>query len=139
MNKFSCYFKIGMNPKGGVYKIGKFINPLLDELSTFSYTKDIDLQFHFEIRVDTKEHQWGDEEGASKVKLFLKKELIGASITVKDEKINNQQDYFSYLNTYFNDALKLIIARLEKQKIKIDDEKLISDFNRLFKIHFKTI
>ncbi len=137
MNKFSRYIKEGLNTKRNIYGIEPFINPFFDKLSENTYTKDINLQFHFEIRIDTKDDQWGDEEGTSHIKLFLKKGFIGASITVKDEKINSQKDFFNFLKIYFNDALKLIILRLKKAKIEIYEDKLISDFNRYFDEYLK--
>ncbi|MBS9773703.1 MAG: hypothetical protein KGV59_00910 [Tenacibaculum sp.] len=137
MNKFSRYIKEGMRAKNSkIYKMEPLINPFFDKLSQNTYTKNLDLQFHFEIRIDTKNDEWGDEEGASNVKLFLKKGFIGASITLKDEKISSQEDLNMYLKQYFNDALNMIIIRLKKAKIEVEDEKLISDFNQYFNVYF---
>ncbi len=139
MNKFSLYIKEGMRAKSKLYKIEPYINPCFNELSKNQYTPQLDLQFHFEICIDTKYDQFNDEEGASHIKLFLKKGFVGVSITLKDEKINTQKDLFDFLKVYFNDALKKIILRLKKGKIEILDEQLILDFNTKFDKYFKQI
>ncbi len=138
MNEFSRYIKVGMNPKNRIYKIEPFINPFFEKLSKEKYTKDISLKFHFEIRIDTKDFQWGDDEGVSNVKLFLKKGFIGASITILDEKVETQEDVFSFLKVYLKESIELMIERLKNEKIEIDDTRLLNNFDKYFDNYFKT-
>ncbi len=135
-NKFSRYIKLGMNSKKGLYKIEPYINPFFEKMSEYVYTDDVNLKFHFEIRIDTIDFQWGDEEGASNIKLFLKKGFIGASVTIKDEKINNQEHLFQYLKQYLNDALIKMILRLKKAKINVNEDLLKSNFDKYFDEYF---
>ena len=106
--------------------------------ATSTYCSDVD-HYALALRVGGKFTDY-EEEKIWKVRRSKKDRYIGADIdipmSVWSEKTTNELKY--YLSEKVFEAIQVLIVRLQKDKVKIDEEKLIQDvrsaveeFNRI--------
>lgn len=130
MNIFSFFFKSG----GGdaisiVNKYWQKITKILDKISEYSYSTDID-KFHIEMRVDGDFLTFGDPEGCNNLRLFKKKRLIANSISFGKNIYVNEHVLSDFLIKNLLLTFEQMITRLKKEKLNIDGESLLTDLNK---------
>lgn len=130
MNIFSIFFKSG----GGdtisiVNKYWQKITKILDKISEYSYSTDID-KFHIEMRVDGDFLTFGDPEGCNNLRLFKKKRLIANSISFGKNIYVNEHVLSDFLIKNLLLTFEQMITRLKKEKLNIDGESLLTDLNK---------
>ena len=130
-NKFTVFYKSG----GGeairvVDKYWHLITSIFDKMSEYEYSNEID-QFHIELRVDGEYLKFGDTTGCNNLKYFKKKRLIGNSISFGEDIYCEEYLLSDFLKKNLLLAFEQILDRLEKEKVGIERQQLLSDLTCL--------
>ena len=93
------------------------------------YAKDVD-EFAFVARVDGEIWQFGSE-GVEQVRRNKKGRYIGADICIPEQRWQAPvKEFRRYLADQVRIAFEACIARLRKQKVPIEGERLMADVER---------
>jgi hypothetical protein len=106
------------------------LNRLIKKHCNKQYSSEID-SFSPLLRVDGELHEWTwNQEGCTKLRLARKKKYITADIGVLRKHWENQSanSIRRYLIENLEECLKLMVARLKKEKIDVDETQLFADF-----------
>ena len=130
-NKFTIYYKSG----GGeairiVDKYWHITTSIFDKLSEKEYSNEID-QIHIELRVNGEFLKFDDHTGCNNLKFYKKKRLIANSISFGEDVYCKESILSNFLKENLLLAFEQILDRLEKEKVKIEREPLLSDLTSL--------
>lgn len=136
MNKFSLFTKYGgTDTKEIVRPIEKKIIKLFDDLSQKEYSS-LPLQFHIELRVDSKDFSFGDKSGLSNMKFFKKKNVIANTIALQYDLFENNTNIEEFIFINLKLALDQMFDKLNKSEINVDNKMISNDLNKgLEKLH----
>lgn len=109
------------------------LNTLLDKYCNKEYSTHLD-QFSLVLRVDGELWFW-DTEGCGNLRLYKKSRYITLDIGMPRNKWEGKfpKDIRLFLLSNLEEALHLIVKRLKKEKIDLDEKLLLEDFNNLKK------
>ena len=131
MNKFTIYYKSGGGKSISIVdKYWRIIISIFDEMSKNEYSNEIN-QFHIELRVDGEYLKFKDIAGCNNLKFFKKKRLIMNSISFGEDIYREEYLLSDFLKKNLLLAFEQILDRLEKEKIGIERQQLLSDLTSL--------
>lgn len=113
----------------------KDIQKLLQEHCQGSYAKEV-IEFGFVLRVDGDLWHW-DKEGCERLRRSFKEKYITLDVMMPKKRWEKQDATAirEFLMNNVEEAFRLCVQRLEKDKVKVEKEKLMQDLQIVRKIY----
>jgi hypothetical protein len=102
---------------------------LLRQYCDYEYVPNLD-DMYVAFRVDGDIEHW-DKEGCERLRLARKQRYITIDIMMPRSRWEGRMEIRRFITENFKNALQLMVNRLKKEKMEVDDTRLFEDYAKV--------